>query len=345
MMIELLEALHSAGMLARHVDTSNRRSQFATGTFSLGNLVHGSRNVLEVLAALISHHQARIYVPVSQNSWAFRRDALFLLLARFFRRPRIIHLHGGFFAEFHASQARGDRWLTRAALSGVDQAWVLTPTLTSQFDGLIPRSRVSVLENGVPDVHVDRSERSCACPRVLFLSNLHHDKGCFELLAALQTLADGGVSMEARFVGDADDATRQRLDALAENVSRRGIPTEILPPSTGRGRNRHLEWADVFAYPTRYIFEGQPLVLLEAMAAGLAIVSTQHRGIPDTVRQGEEGLLVPPGDVAALARALDRLATDASLRSQLARSARLRYEERYATERFRSGAIALLTES
>ena len=65
-----------------------------------------------------------------------------------------------------------------------------------------------------------------------------------------------------------------------------------------------LQVADVFVLPTFYPFEGQPLVLLEALAAGVPVVSTFHAGIPETVRNEKEGLLVPANDPPALAGAI-----------------------------------------
>jgi colanic acid/amylovoran biosynthesis glycosyltransferase len=86
-------------------------------------------------------------------------------------------------------------------------------------------------------------------------------------------------------------------------------------------------------YPSYYPEEGQPLVLLEALAAGLPIVSTRHAGIPDTVRDGLDGILVEPRDTGSLATTLERLASDPEERSRLGSAARQRYEQRYRPER------------
>jgi glycosyltransferase involved in cell wall biosynthesis len=79
---------------------------------------------------------------------------------------------------------------------------------------------------------------------------------------------------------------------------------------------------DVLVLPSAY--EEMGSVLTEAMAAGLPVVASDVGGIPEVVRHGETGLLVPPGDVAALAAALDRLVADPGLREHLAAGARRR---------------------
>jgi glycosyltransferase involved in cell wall biosynthesis len=72
--------------------------------------------------------------------------------------------------------------------------------------------------------------------------------------------------------------------------------------------------------------------MLEAMAARKAVVATQVGGIPETLRDGDNGLLVPPRDERALARALARLLGDTALRDRLAERARATIEQQYSTE-------------
>lgn len=88
-----------------------------------------------------------------------------------------------------------------------------------------------------------------------------------------------------------------------------------------------LAASDLFVLPSLY--EGHPLSVMEAMAAGLPVLATAVGGVPEVVRPGETGLLVPPGDVAALAAAMGRLADDAGERLRLGREG-----ARVAAERF-----------
>jgi glycosyltransferase involved in cell wall biosynthesis len=113
---------------------------------------------------------------------------------------------------------------------------------------------------------------------------------------------------------------------------------------SGNRKRDALHSADVFVFPPRGT-EGQPLVLLEAMSAGLPIVSTSHPGIADTVRTGVDGLLVDPGDVDGLAATLLGLIGDEGLRTQLGAAARQRYEDRYRIGRLRDdlGVLLLVT--
>ena len=90
------------------------------------------------------------------------------------------------------------------------------------------------------------------------------------------------------------------------------VPYERIP--------EELRGADVFALPS--LQEGLPLSLLEAMASGLPVVASAVGGIPAVVRDGDDGFLVPAGDVAALGAALVRLANDPVRRARLGEAAR-----------------------
>jgi glycosyltransferase involved in cell wall biosynthesis len=93
---------------------------------------------------------------------------------------------------------------------------------------------------------------------------------------------------------------------------------------------------DVLVLPSAY--EEMGSVLTEAMASGLPVVASDVGGIPEVVRDGVTGLLVPPGDVGALAAALDRLAADPELRARLSAGARDRAAD-YAWPRL-AGRVA-----
>ena len=88
--------------------------------------------------------------------------------------------------------------------------------------------------------------------------------------------------------------------------------------------------ASVFCLPSTY--EGLPLAILEAMAAGLPVVSTRVSGMPEAVVEGETGLLVAPEDAGALARALARLLGDRDLQRRMGEQARARFERLFAIE-------------
>ncbi|MBM3471624.1 MAG: glycosyltransferase family 4 protein [Armatimonadetes bacterium] len=100
-----------------------------------------------------------------------------------------------------------------------------------------------------------------------------------------------------------------------------------------------LRTADVFVLSSRW--EGMPLAVIEAMMSGLPVVATDVGGVPEAVVDGETGLLVPPGDPAALASALDRLLTDPALRRRMGEAGRRRALEHFTEERMLTETAAV----
>jgi glycosyltransferase involved in cell wall biosynthesis len=158
---------------------------------------------------------------------------------------------------------------------------------------------------------------------VLFVGWMLEAKGVRELLEALRALPAARLTL----IGAEDPqflaSVRGELEALGPRVRR-------LPPRPREEVMTLYAEADVFVLPTWR--EGFPNVVLEAMAAGLPVVATPVGAIPEAVRDGEEGLLVPVRDPVALTSALRRLIDDRGLRLALGARARARAESVFSME-------------
>jgi glycosyltransferase involved in cell wall biosynthesis len=168
-------------------------------------------------------------------------------------------------------------------------------------------------------------------PLILAVGRRVEKKGFDDLVAACAMLAREGLAFRCAIVGEpgpADAALRASIAAegLAERVELRSPVTQDRLRDVYRG-------ARVFALPCRVTADGDrdgfPNVLAEAMACGVPVVSTCISGIPEMIDDGVHGLLVEPGNVAALAGALRRLLADDALHTQLARNGRARICERF----------------
>ncbi|WP_345710882.1 glycosyltransferase, partial [Kineococcus glutinatus] len=169
------------------------------------------------------------------------------------------------------------------------------------------------------DASAERAQRPTGPLRVLFVGRLVPEKGPALLLDAVAELRRrrGAAAVELRVVGGGplEDGLRRQVRAggLGNAVSLLGpLANEELPPQ--------YRWADVFCLPS--FAEGVPVVLMEAMATGLPVVTTAIAGVPELVRDGENGLLVPPGRVDALVDALLALADDPRTRHRLGAAGR-----------------------
>jgi colanic acid/amylovoran biosynthesis glycosyltransferase len=145
--------------------------------------------------------------------------------------------------------------------------------------------------------------------RLLFVGRLATAKGLAILLQAVSIL--DGVTLE--IAGDGPE--RRMLEELARELTISDRTKFLGYQSPGQVRDL-LKRADVFVLSS--FAEGLPVVLMEAMAAGVPVVATRIAGIPELVQDGHNGLLVPPGDASATAEAIRRLLDDANLRNRFA---------------------------
>jgi glycosyltransferase involved in cell wall biosynthesis len=160
-------------------------------------------------------------------------------------------------------------------------------------------------------------------PIVLTVARLVEQKG-------LGVLLDAAAHVPARFVVVGDGPERA---GLVEHATAAGIADRVSFLGHRTDVRDLLDAADVFVLPSLY--EGTPLAVLEAMAAGKAIVATAIAGTDELVADGESALLVPPRDAGALAGAIRRLLDDPALRARLGETAR-----RQAEAEFGAGAVA-----
>lgn len=159
--------------------------------------------------------------------------------------------------------------------------------------------------------------------KILAVGRLVPKKGHEDLIAACGLLRDQGVDFECEIVGSGP-----LHDALIEEVRRHRLSDRVrlCGPMTHRDLIAHYREADLFVLAPRIAEDGDrdgiPNVIAEAMAVGLPVVATDVSGIPELVRHGLTGLLVPSRDQAALAAAMRRLLDDRNLARELANTAR-----------------------
>lgn len=199
---------------------------------------------------------------------------------------------------------------------------------------LIPSSGVNLHEfNSQPELEGD--------PVIVMCSRLLMEKGIEEFVAASRHLARDGI--RAKFV----------LAGKQDRVNVSCIKMAKIDEWVSHGDITFLGWIDnipkllaeshIFCFPSRY-GEGIPKVLLEAGAAALAIVTTDIPGCRDVVSNGDNGLLVPPGDSEALAVALTRLIRDPALRHEMGLRGRHIVQQRFGLDAVIRKTLAVYAE-
>jgi glycosyltransferase involved in cell wall biosynthesis len=262
-------------------------------------------------------------------------------------RPQIVHRHVG---------SKSVSWVVRAAT----RARLVTSLYTSisesgpplevrelarASDAVIAVSRAvaSAIDMPVDVVYpcasvADAIPSAGRPPSVLGIAaRLAPIKGIRFAIEALAELHRGRPDLRLEIAGTGPD--HARLTRLTESLDLASRVTFLgwqrnLPAVYGR-------WA-VLVAPSLY--EGLPLSVLEAMAAGLPVVATRAGGVPEAVEHGRTGLLVPPGDPRALAAACERLLADDRLRSAMGEAGRRRVAEHFTESRMTTSIATIYDE-
>jgi glycogen synthase len=269
---------------------------------------------------------------------------LAFLAARRRRLPVVVTVHA---SPAHTIRARDLRTALVVALGGPIERWaqrraaatiVLTERMAARVAPVAGRERVRVMRRGVDrdaftDPGPDPFPKLRGWPRVVFLGRLTRSKGVDTLVAAAARLRTPGVQVV--LVGDGPARAQVEAASRRLGVDGRVHITGFVPHHRTPAV---LASADLIVLPS--VYEELGTVLVEALQVGLPAVATDVGGIPEVVEHGRTGLLVKPGDPAALAAAIDAVVGDPEVARRMGAAARERAPE-YDWERVADEVRAL----
>ncbi len=298
-----------------------------------------------MIRALLMERPRMVYLAISQQMVGFLRDSLFILPCALLRRRVVLHLHGSNFRHWYDNLSAWARLFVRFVIRRADRVIVLGDSLRPLFTGLLPAERLAVVPNGIPwgtrsapHVSPDAHRRF----RVLYFGTLSRSKGVFILVEAIPSVLQ--VKKDAEFVFAGPWFRPEEQAQALGFVHRYSLDAHVTftgAVTTAEEKQRIYESADLFVFPGVQQ-EGQPLVVLEAMAAGLPVIFTNRGCLRETVIQGHNGWEVPLSDPLAVAGRILWFMTHAEERDRMARESRQRYEQRYTREHFVSNLSAVL---
>lgn len=208
---------------------------------------------------------------------------------------------------------------------------LLTDSVVSPFRRIVPGiRRVAVVPSPIPEAlftHCPRSVVEGARKRVIAVGRLHECKQFDLLIDAFASISTNLADWDLWIWGEGPE--RPNLEA---KVARMNMRKRVFLP--GVTRSPWAEMVDAQAFVLSSRFEGLPMALMEGMALGLPSVAFDCPSGPrELTRDGQDGLLLPPGDAAVMADGLYRLLSDESLRRELGCKAAASIRERYSLQK------------
>lgn len=274
-----------------------------------------------------------VYVTPNACGGAFYKDFVVVQLLKLMGCRIVVHYHNKGVVRRQNNVL--DNFLYHRFFKDI-KVILLAKALYSDVVKFVSMDDVYICPNGIPEtLHTEPfAERTNEIPHLLFLSNLLESKGVLVLLDACKILKDKGYEFVCDFVGgETAEINTQRFTCEIEKRDLDGIAI-YHGRKYGEKKESFLHNADIFVFPTFYNNECFPLVLLEAMQHSKACISTNEGGVPDVVKDGENGLICKKQDALSLSDCIARLLDDKDLRLKMGEDGYKKFEQCFTLSAF-----------
>ncbi len=248
---------------------------------------------------------------------SFYRKLPFIYMASWAGIPVINHIHGAQWDVFYEDTNEVKQRLIQrvygkcSALIALSEEWRVRLCQVTSGDKIYVIENYSQLHRDALEARLQRKNSHT----ILFLGELGKRKGCYDIPAVVAEVVKAVPDVCFVLAGAGNE---NEEDAIREVFRDMGVQDHVRFPGWVRGKERDLllRNADIFFLPSYN--EGMPMSVLDAMGYGLPIISTDVGGIPQIVRNGENGYCFMPGDITGMSRAILEVLQDESKRRKFA---------------------------
>ena len=290
---------------------------------SVAKLTQGLKAYLRMLSLLIRSKVSFMHVHAAMRG-SFWRKSFFIMTARLFGVPCILHLHGSEMKTFYGSLSPLGKRLVRWSLEHADIVIVLSDSWKVFISQAAPKANIRIINNYVSLPKQVIAKSNSTSFDVLFLGILGTRKGIYDLLASWPAVLKAVPHARLLIGGNGE------VEKSKEMVRKLGINNSVqfLGWLDGERKALHLKSADAFVLPSYN--EGLPMSVLEAMSYGKAVVTTRVGGIPELITHAVNGLLIEAGDCKGLSKALIKLGIDINFRLSIAAIGKQRIHDSFS---------------
>jgi glycosyltransferase involved in cell wall biosynthesis len=269
-------------------------------------------------------------MPVGKGFW---RDLVFVIIIKIFRVTPIYHLHNKGIEK--KSRFLVMKWIYHFVFKNSLVIHLSENLVKKEILSLGLRNiKTQVIPNGIKKVSIPENRNKPDRINILYLSNLFPEKGFHELIEVFGKLARDNPNIYLYITGGFPYLGIQKK--VKKQILKSGLGNRIFfkGPRYDKDKLRIYGEADIFVFPTFFRQECFPLVILEAMQAGLPIITTSEGAIPEIIDNEVNGIIINQKDNDALEYQIKRLVNDQNLRSILGSAARKKFNENFTLEHF-----------
>lgn len=308
-------------------------------------LILAIKAVFLFVVKILTKNPSLIYVHIGSNASLYR-ESFFVVLAKIFGKKTVAHFHAGDVDEYLEKQSNLGRNFISWAIAQSDKLIAVSKDSAEKLQKLAPKNEIEVIVNAIDTkpfaFSPNRFENRSKIVRLLFVGAMGKLKGETDLADAIKIISTKNMDFRVSFLGFGGENLQKYCAEIGiENF------IEFVGAVSLTERLAFFENADIFVLPT--LAEAMPMSVIEAMAAGLPIVSTTVGGIPELVEESEEGFLIEPSNARKLAEKLSILISDKDLRIKMGKKAQEKVGKeldfRVYTEKLKLSLFALVKKN
>jgi glycosyltransferase involved in cell wall biosynthesis len=323
------------------INTSYPYFEDSVGSFSLKKAFFFLKLNIQALKILKNDI---IYFTPGQTFFGILKYALFILISSIFNKELVIHIHGNYLGTQYKLLKGIKKKIFYFLVKRSDKGIVLSPSLMDNLTPFISKKNIYVLynfaENYLSENTKELKEENNTCLKISYLSNLMEEKGIFYLLDSLKELERLNINYKAKIAGNIDSKLKETIlekISLLKNTSYHGVVY-------GVEKKKLLDWSTIFVLPTYYKMEGQPISILEAMATNNLIITTNHSGIADIVKDKVNGFLVKKQSSESITKALIHLNENKLEIIKITKENKVYFSENFTIEKFKKEIINIFSQ-
>ncbi len=292
--------------------------------------------LFEIMIKTLFFKYEKVYFTCSRSIFGSFKDVILINIAAYRKKKIVNHLHGSDFYEFFHASPRWYRYILAHTYHKVDVSIVLLERMREQFRDF-PNMRVEIVPNFYDEeLEVSLITKSRKKVNFVYLSNIMMSKGVFELIESFKDISADydhvSLSIAGEFMSDASmNFEETKLKFISEISGINNI--SYLGKVYGEEKIKLLQRSDIFVLPSYYVSEALPISIIEAMACGNAIITSNHKYLPDLISESN-GLLAEPKSVSSLSECFRTLLMDLSLVKKMQRYNTLHAKKMYSLDKY-----------
>jgi len=309
------------------------RSVGSVGKGTLRKILHLLPFFGRVFKSLIWNKPDLVYLNFSPFGSAFYRDLTLISILKLFSCSNVFQLR-----ILGIRYAKGLKKALYRYIFRNSNVISMSQTGTEDISGVVSKLPI-IINSGIADPFQKNNFNVTTgnpnpITNILFVSNLFITKGVLDLIEVASLLSRNRNDFRIEIIGE--ETNELSLTILNNTIFEKGLAdvVSVLGPVYNRKKYEYYMNSEIFVFPTYYPIENFPGVILEAMACGLAIVSTKWASIPEMIDDQVNGFLVDIRDIDGLVTQITRLLDSPELKKRLGEAARAQFLKKYTEKAF-----------